>query len=134
MTWATMTPKSLATQSLAGLAVAHSDRIEPVDRGAVVTDRAPGHLAAVVGGESCHYPVFSGLVCPGLARDTRAHVSSCGERSVLSNNAHTVTAGKRVMGTERATKLVGQWPSRENDTSSASAAEVPIISNDEESN
>lgn len=64
---------------------------------------------------------------PGI-RAVTAHDSYSVERSVLSNNAQVLTLGQRVIGSELAKKLVGEWLEYSFDENSASAAKVNTIS------
>lgn len=63
---------------------------------------------------------------PGI-RATTAHDSFSVERSVLSNNAHILTLGQRVVGLELARRLAREWLQYEFDDSSPSAAKVGLL-------
>jgi len=63
---------------------------------------------------------------PGI-RATTAHDSFSVERSVLSNNAHILTFGQRVVGLELARRLAREWLEYEFDESSPSAAKVGLL-------
>ena len=63
---------------------------------------------------------------PGI-RATTAHDSFSVERSVLSNNAHILTFGQRVVGLELARRLAREWLEYEFDDSSPSAAKVGLL-------
>ena len=63
---------------------------------------------------------------PGI-RATTAHDSFSVERSVLSNNAHILTLGQRVVGLELARRLAREWLEYEFDDSSPSAAKVGLL-------
>lgn len=63
---------------------------------------------------------------PGI-RATTAHDSFSVERSVLSNNAHILTFGQRVVGLELARRLAREWLEYEFDESSPSAAKVELL-------
>ena len=60
-------------------------------------------------------------------RAVTAHDSYSVERSVLSNDAHVLCMGQRVVGIELARRLVKEWLGYEFDTSSASAEKVAAI-------
>ena len=60
-------------------------------------------------------------------RATTAHDSFSVERSVLSNNAHILTFGQRVVGLELARRLAREWLEYEFDESSPSAAKVGLL-------
>ena len=63
---------------------------------------------------------------PGI-RAVTAHDSFSVERSVLSNNAHVLCFGQRVIGLELARRLAREWLSYEFDPESPSASKVEAI-------
>lgn len=63
---------------------------------------------------------------PGI-RAVTAHDSFSVERSILSNDAHVLALGQRVIGLELARRLVREWLGYHFDTSSPSAAKVELI-------
>ena len=60
-------------------------------------------------------------------RAVTAHDGYSVERSVLSNNAHFLCMGQRVVGIELARRLASEWLDYRFDTSSASADKVAVI-------
>jgi ribose 5-phosphate isomerase B len=60
-------------------------------------------------------------------RAVTAHDSYSVERSVLSNDAQVLCLGQRVIGTELARRLVGEWLTYRFDTTSPSARKVELI-------
>jgi ribose 5-phosphate isomerase B len=60
-------------------------------------------------------------------RAVTAHDSYSVERSILSNDAHILCLGQRVIGLELAKKLLGEWVGYTFDQTSASAQKVAII-------
>lgn len=60
-------------------------------------------------------------------RAVTAHDSFSVERSILSNDAHVLALGQRVIGLELARRLVREWLGYHFDTSSPSAAKVELI-------
>jgi len=60
-------------------------------------------------------------------RAVTAHDCYSVERSVLSNNAHFLCMGQRVVGIELARRLASEWLNYRFDTSSASAEKVAVI-------
>ncbi len=65
-------------------------------------------------------------------RAVTAHDSFSVERSVLSNNAQVLCMGQRVIGSELARRLAGEWLGYTFDTTSASAEKVDAICGYEE--
>lgn len=63
---------------------------------------------------------------PGI-RAVTAHDSFSVERSILSNDAHILTMGQRVIGPELARRLVKEWLTYRFDASSASADKVKVL-------
>ena len=61
-------------------------------------------------------------------RAVTAHDSFSVERSILSNDAHVLCLGQRVVGIELARRLVAEWLTYDFDPASASAAKVEQIS------
>ena len=64
---------------------------------------------------------------PGI-RAVTAHDPFSVERSILSNDAHVLCFGQRVIGIELAKKLAAEWLMYRFDPSSSSAAKVHTIS------
>jgi len=60
-------------------------------------------------------------------RAVTAHDSFSVERSILSNDAHVLCLGQRVIGLELARRLVGEWVTYSFDVSSPSAQKVELI-------
>jgi len=60
-------------------------------------------------------------------RAVTAHDSFSVERSILSNDAHVLCMGERVIGLELARRVAREWLSYVFDTSSKSAAKVQVI-------
>lgn len=60
-------------------------------------------------------------------RAVTAHDSFSVERSILSNDAHVLCMGQRVVGIELARRLVKEWIGYHFDTTSASNAKVQVI-------
>ena len=69
---------------------------------------------------------------PGI-RAVTAHDSFSVERSILSNDAHVLCLGQRVVGLEVARRMVREWFGYEFDATSASASKVRAICEYEES-
>lgn len=65
---------------------------------------------------------------PGV-RAVTAHDSFSVERSILSNDAHVLCMGQRVIGIELARRLMREWLGYAFDTGSPSAAKVELIVN-----
>lgn len=63
---------------------------------------------------------------PGI-RAVTAHDSFSVERSILSNDAHILTLGQRVIGLELARRLVKEWLVYRFDTQSASASKIQVL-------
>ncbi len=63
---------------------------------------------------------------PGI-RAVTAHDSFSVERSILSNNAHILTMGQRVIGLELARRLLREWLDYRFDESSASASKLQVL-------
>lgn len=66
-------------------------------------------------------------------RAVTAHDSFSVERSILSNDAHILTMGQRVVGIELARRLVREWLDYRFDTSSASADKIQVLTDYEAS-
>ena len=64
---------------------------------------------------------------PGI-RAVTAHDSYSVERAILSNDAQVLCMGERVVGLERARKLVNEWVGYRFDEGSGSKAKVDVIS------
>ncbi|MGV8895199.1 MAG: ribose-5-phosphate isomerase [Rhodoglobus sp.] len=60
-------------------------------------------------------------------RAVTAHDSYSVERSILSNDAHVLTMGQRVVGLELARRLVHEWVGYSFDPSSSSAEKVAVL-------
>ena len=67
-------------------------------------------------------------------RAVTAHDSFSVERSILSNNAHVLCMGQRVVGIELARRLAKEWLGYEFDETSASAEKVAVLEAYERSN
>nr|WP_315268215.1 ribose-5-phosphate isomerase [Microbacterium lemovicicum] len=65
-------------------------------------------------------------------RAVTAHDSYSVERSILSNDAHVLALGARVIGLELAKRLVAEWLEYRFDPASPSAAKVDLIEKHEE--
>lgn len=70
---------------------------------------------------------------PGI-RAVTAHDSFSVERSILSNDAHVLCQGQRVVGIELARRNVREWLTYRFDTSSASNDKVQIMNDYEAAN
>lgn len=60
-------------------------------------------------------------------RAVTAHDSFSVERSILSNNAHVLTMGQRVVGLELARRLIREWVGYSFDQNSSSASKVAAL-------
>lgn len=70
---------------------------------------------------------------PGI-RAVTAHDSYSVERSILSNDAHILCFGQRVIGLELARRLAAEWLTYRFDSNSSSAQKVAVLDTYENSN
>lgn len=115
-----------------GVADVSDDRAYPV-LGLDAAERVAGGTAergVLVCGTGIGVAVSANKV-PGV-RAAVAHDSYSAERAVKSNNCQIITFGSRVVGSELAKKIVGEWLGYEFDPESSSASKVAHITEYEE--